>query len=90
MGVEVGEIREDDVLVFSSTITFDDATGRVTRVQWSNPSPRRMRVTIVTPTKADLVTVIEPGASGFKNVNQNQGYMIDGPNGAGYQIVDVA
>jgi hypothetical protein len=82
-------MREGDVLVFSSTITFDDATGRVTRVQWSNPSPRRMQVTIITPTKADLVTVIEPGASGQRNVNQNQGYFIDGPQGAGYQVWQV-
>ena len=89
MGVEVGEIRENDVLLFQSTITFDDATGRVTRVAWNNPSPYRWRVNIQTPAKADLETIIEPGASGQRNVNQNQGYMIDGPNAAGYQVWQV-
>lgn len=89
MGVEIGEIRENGVLVFSSTITFDDVTGRVTRVAWNNPSPFRWRVNIITPTKADLETIIEPGASGQRNVNQNLGYFIDGPLGAGYQVWQV-
>ena len=86
MGVELAEIREDGVLIFTSTITFDDATSRVTRVQWNNPSPYRWRLNIITPNKADVETLIAPGSSGSRNININQNYFIDAPQGAGYQL----
>ena len=89
MAVEVFDIQEDGVPLLVARITTSDITGRVTRVEWENPSTYRWRVAVLTPSKADLVTIIEPGATGSRNVNQNQGYLIDGVLGAGYQVWNV-
>lgn len=87
MAVETFECFDDfnTQVVFSASITTRDSDGRVTRVDWNNPGPYVWVLTIVTPSKGDLVTSI-PIGSGQRGVGANLGYLIDGPQGAGYTI----
>ena len=85
MGVELLDIRENDVVLVEASITYNDATGQVTRVDWQNLDTRDWKVTIVTPTKAPIVTTLRANRSG-QRTNVPNGYFIDGPQGAGYQV----
>lgn len=89
MGVEVIENKEDDEVVFSAEIDFRDSDFKVLAVRWQNGMKYRYRLTIQSPNKADIVTTIEKGAAGSRTSVPN-GYFIDGPLGAGYQLEPLA
>ncbi len=85
MGVELVQMHEGGALVFDASITFDDATFAVTRVDWDNPGPRDWLLTLQAPGVPDIETVIRAGRSGRRTGGLG-GYFVDGPLGAGYQL----
>ena len=85
MGIELLDVRENDVPLIEASITYTDGTWQVTRVEWQNFSNRDWLVTIVTPNKAPLSTTLRANRSG-QRTNIPNGYVIDGPWGAGYKV----
>lgn len=85
MAVETCQISEGDALVFEALCDYNASNGRVTKCDYQNFGPYNWRFTIQSPNKADLVVEVLAGNSGSTNVPQ--GYYIDGPNGAGVQMV---
>ena len=77
-------MREGNTLLFHAEIVYNESNFRVSSVSWNNPGPYRWRLNVVSPNRPDIETIIEVGASGQATVAQ--GYFVDGPLGAGYQL----
>ena len=80
------EVNEGGATLFFADLTYDNATFELSSVSWTNPGPYRWRIAIITPGKADIVVIVNVGASGTRSGNQVKNYFVDGPQGAGWQM----
>lgn len=76
MATEVGALtNQTDGTSVSATVTYDDVTRLISRVDWANDGPRDARVVIRATGKPTVETTCRTGRTGSRNITGS--YSID-------------